>query len=105
MNINLDEIQVKVKVLEQKDLKAIIGIDFGDFSVKGFRVRESRQPNEAGENLWLTPPSYKDMSNRYHPIFYIPDINLWKQLEEKIMGEYHKQTEEFHRKQFGYPEL
>jgi len=101
MKINIEEIAVKIKFTEQKILKAIIGLDFGDFSVKGFRIMESQFESVRKDKLWLTPPSYRDMGGRYHPIFFIPDKELWEQLEAKIYEEYFKHLEEHHKKQYG----
>ena len=90
MNINIEEIIVRVKIIDQKKLKAIISLDFGDFIVKGFRVMDSEYENPKGDKLWLTPPSYVGMG-KYHPIFYMPNKDLWKHLEVKVWGEYYKQ--------------
>lgn len=102
MKINIDEISVKIKFIEEKKLKAIITLDFGDFVVRGFRVQESnKKANSKGDMLWLTPPSYRDGGGRYHPMFFIPDKeNLWHPLEEKIWEEYYKQKEEYYKKRF-----
>ena len=100
MKINIQEIIVKIKFLEERKLKAIISLDFGDFSVKGFRVMESPHTNDYGLELWFTPPSYSDKSGKYHPIFFIPDKNLWKELEKRIWEEYQKQQEEYYKKKF-----
>lgn len=89
MNFNVNEIRIKVKIVEGK-LKAIASLDFGDFTIKGFRIQESQYPNKAAgdRKLWLTPPSYADRGGRYHPIFYIPDKDLWERLEAKIWEAY-----------------
>ena len=97
MKINLDEITVKAKIIENQKLKAIIGLDFGEFVVKGFRIMESEFENLRGEKMWLTPPSYRGVG-RYHPIFYIPDKELWQKLEMKIWEEYDKQVKEHYKK-------
>jgi len=97
MKIELDKIGVKIKILDDKKTKAIIGLDFGDFVVKGFRVQESQYENYKGDLLWLTPPSYQG-GGRYHPMFYIPNKELWKDMEVKIWGEYYKQQDEHFKK-------
>lgn len=101
MNINKDEIVVKIKFTEGKIIKAIISLDFQSFVVKGFRVMESKFENIKGEKLWLTPPSYKDSGGRYHPIFFLPDKELWKEIELKIWDEYEKQQTEHFKKRMG----
>lgn len=100
MKINIEEVLVKIKFLEEKKLKAIIGLNFGDFAIKGFRAQESQYANDYGLNLWLTPPSYRDGGGHYHPIFFMEDKELWKKLEKKIWDEYSKQSEEFYKKKF-----
>ena len=100
MKMNKDEIKVKIKFIEEKKLKAIISLNFGDFVVKGFRIAESDYDNDRGDKLWLTPPSYRDSGGRYHPIFYIPNKELWKELEGKVWDEYKLQSEEHYKKRF-----
>jgi len=100
MKINIDEIIVKIKFIDQKKLKAIGSLDFGDFIIKGFRVQESEFENIKGDKLWLTPPSYQGSGGKYHPIFFIPEKELWKQLEAKVWEEYYKQSKEYFKKQF-----
>ncbi len=100
MKINIDEISVKIKFTEKDKLKAIITLDFGNFVVKGFRVMGSEYENSRGEKLWLMPPSYRDGGGHYHPIFFMPDKELWQRLEEKIWDEYKKQQDEHFRKRF-----
>jgi len=62
---------------------------------------ESQFESIGKDKLWLTPPSYRDMGGRYHPIYFMPDKELWEKLEVKIYEEYYKQKEEQTKKQFG----
>jgi len=86
--LDLDKMTIKIKRIEGKPMKAMVGLEFEDFVIKGFRISESKFKNEFGENLWLTPPSYKDNSNEYHPIFFMPNKEEWEKLEKKILDEY-----------------
>ena len=104
MEINIDEIVVKIKFVEQKILKAIISLDFGSFVIKGFRVLESKYENIKGDKLWLVPPSYQGVGGKYHPIFFIPNKEVWLKLETRIWEEYYKQSKEYHKKQFDLRE-
>ena len=97
MKVDINSIKVQVKVLESQKLKAIIGLDFGDFVVRGFRVMESQFDNPRGDKLWLTPPSYLG-GGRYHPIFFMPEKSLWEALQAKIWDEYYKETETHYKK-------
>lgn len=100
MKIKLEEISLKIKILEDKKTKAIIGLDFGDFVVRGFRVIESQFDNMNGEKLWLTPPSYLG-GGRYHPIFFMPDKEQWQELEKIIWKEYKIKQDEHYKKRLG----
>jgi len=104
MKINIEEIQVKIKFIEAENLKAIISLDFGEMTIKGFRVAKSNYKNNFGKEFWLTPPAYRDRTGSYHPIFFIPNKELWKELEEKIWNEYDKQYDEYSKKIFGMEE-
>lgn len=102
MTINIEEIIIKIKVTDQQKLKAIAGLDFGDFVIKGFRIMLSDYKDPKGNDLlWVTPPSYQDGGKRYHPIFFLPNKEIWGQLERKILDEYSKQEKEYRKKQFG----
>ena len=76
LGIKIDDLKFYFKIVEMDKLKAIVSIDFGDFKIKGFRINTSEHKNERGENLWVTPPSYRDGSGRYHPIFFAPNKDL-----------------------------
>lgn len=87
--ITLDEIKVIVKLTASENsenaMKAIVALDFGGiFKIKGFRVQESKYTNEAGEKVWVTPPSYFAKGG-YHPTFFSEDKEWWKKLEAKIL--------------------
>jgi hypothetical protein len=64
----------------------MVTINFGDLSIKGFRIRESEYIGDHGEPLWITPPSYKSMKG-YRPIVYIQK-DVWKKIEVLIIAEY-----------------
>lgn len=99
MNFDLSQITVKIKIIEERKLKAIISIDLGiGVIVKGFRVSESEYANDRGDKLWLTPPSYRDGGGRFHPIFFMPDKEQWKRLEDKVWEEYSKALTKHYQK-------
>jgi len=103
MKIKIEEIKVKIKIIEEKEMKAIITLDFGDFVVRGFRVRISEYEDARGDKLWLMPPSYKG-GVKWHPIFFMPDKELWAKLEDKIMREYKAKDKEYYKKKLGITE-
>jgi len=100
ITLNIDDLKFQTKILEESKLKAIISIDFGDFVIKGFRINLSAYKNESGQNLWITPPSYKDGGEKYHPVFFIPEKALWKKLEQRLIIEYNKASNECYKKRF-----
>ena len=100
---NLEEIVIKIKILQDKKTKAIISLDFGDFVIKGFRVTESQFENKQGEKLWLIPPSYQS-GGRYHTMFFMPNKQIWEELQERIMNEYKKELKNFNLKLHGIKE-
>ncbi len=104
-NIDINDLKFHVKCVEMQKLKAIVSIDFGDFTIKGFRVNFSNYKNEDGDELWITPPCYRDGNNRYHPIFYIPNKDLWGLLQKKIVKEYNKASEEHFKKRLDVNDI
>ncbi|MBI4158116.1 MAG: hypothetical protein HY505_00625 [Candidatus Yanofskybacteria bacterium] len=104
MRLNIEDIKIKVKVVDIGKLKAIISLDFGEYVVKGFRVQTSQYKNDRGDELWLTPPSYSDKAGRYHPIFFMPQKDLWQELEKKIWEEYYFQKDGHYKKVYDLPQ-
>lgn len=100
MKIKIGEIQIKIRIVEEEKLKAIVGLDFGDFIIRGFRIQKSDYENARGEKLWLTPPAYNG-GGHWHPLFFMPDKELWAKLEDKILSEYQKKEKEHYAKKLG----
>lgn len=98
MIVNIAEIGIKVKLTEGK-LKAIVGLDFGDFVIRGYRVQESQYPNKRGDNIWVTPPAYLG-GGKYHPIVFFPDKSLWDQMEGKILDAYKEASDNRNKKAY-----
>jgi len=103
MNIAIDCIKVKIKFIEEKKIKAIISIDFGDLVIRGFRVMDSTYENMRGKKLWFIPPSYRDGGGKYHPMFFMPKKELWEELESKVWDEYDRRLEDHYKKRFDMP--
>lgn len=100
IGIKVDDLKFHFKIVETEKLKAIVSIDFGDFKIKGYRILPSPNKNERGENLWVTPPCYKDGGGRYHPIIFLPNKKLWKKIESNLLDGFHKATDEHFKKRF-----
>lgn len=94
MKIDIDNIKIKIKVIDTPKLRAIVGLEFEDFVIKGFRIQLSQHK----DGLWLTPPSYRDGGGKYHPIFFVPNVETWKQLEEKILRSYELESKNYFKK-------
>jgi len=105
LNIGINDLKFNVKIVEMQKLKAIVAIDFGDFVIKGFRVNFSNYKNEEGDELWITPPCYRDGNGKYRPIFYIPDKDLWEAIRKKIVEEYKKASEAHFKKRLDVSDL
>lgn len=104
MNIDLDKIEFKIKIIDEGKMKAIIGLDFGDFVIRGFRIQESKFPNKNGDMLWFTPPTYLG-GGRHHPIFFVPNKDLWLQIEDKIWPAYKEKLDDHYKKKFGIKDI
>lgn len=101
--MNINNIKIHVSVKDIGALKAIINLDFGNFSIKGFRVQKAKFQNYKGDELWITPPTYRS-GNRFVPMIFFPDKDEWKMLEMKIWDEYYIRSEDYYKKGFGYLE-
>ena len=86
---------IKVKLTKEiKSLYAIVTLELkGDWSIKGFRIRESNRENNYGEKLWITAPSYQSGGNQWKTVVYIPKEE-WKKLEGLILKAYREKVKE-----------
>jgi len=100
MKINIEEVKIGIKILEDKKTKAIISLDFGDLVIRGFRITESQYENKQGDKLWLIPPSYLG-GGRYHPMCFLPNKDLWDNLENRIWNEYKIKKDNHYKKMLG----
>lgn len=91
MSIKIDEIKVEIKLSDKPNLKARAVVNFGEFTVKGFRlsVSEHESNNLDQEKLWLQPPSYL-AGRKWQPVFFIENKDVWRALERKVYEEYKK---------------
>lgn len=97
--IDISEITFRIKILESEDWKAMVTINFGWISIKGYRIKVSEFLGEHGEFLWVVPPCYRTMAG-FKPIVHI-EKELWKKIEKLLVKEYRKKFEEYAEKKLG----
>lgn len=88
MDINISQIEVKIKLVESEKLLATAILKYGPFVWKGFRIMKSDYENEGEEKFWIQPPSYRTRQGKFVEIFFCEDKELWKQIEAKIIFGY-----------------
>lgn len=99
MNIKIDEIKVKIKLSDKPELKATAVIDFGDITIKGFRLSVSKHENENlnNEKLYLQVPCF--FAGKWREIVFINDKDKWKQIEKKVFEEFRNAYNEVENKE------
>ena len=97
LNISINDIEIRFKMLENLKLKAIATITFGDIIIKGFRVQSSDFGTGNDIPLWVDAPSFF-LKGTYRPMFFIENKALWKAIEQKVIAEYHIQLNEHYEK-------
>lgn len=85
---NISDIEVRFKLVEKKDIKAIFSLNFGDLSIKGFRIQNSKFEDPITRSLWIVPPVYFDQNKKAHPIAYFSSKEKWEALQKHIMKKY-----------------
>lgn len=98
-NSSINDYKFIFKIKDEGDLKATVILQYKDIKIKGFRIVRSKYDNN-DQNLWLQVPSYRT-GNLYHKMFFIDNDETWKQLEEKILDAYKKESEKYYKKKFG----
>lgn len=99
MKINIKELKFRIKIIEDKKWKAIVTIDFGEFNIKGFRIRISEFLGKHGEHLWVLPPSYNS-GGRFRPIVHFQK-DIWEEIEKEITKAYKKKFNEYTKEKMG----
>lgn len=85
---NISDIEIRFKLVEKKDIKAIFSLNFGDLSIKGFRIQTSKFQDPITRSLWIVPPVYFDQNKKAHPIAYFSSKEKWEALQKHIMEKY-----------------
>ena len=81
MKIKIEEITTKIKILDDKKTKAIIGLDFGEFVVRGLEYKNHNTKTKR-RSAMANSPSYLG-GGRYHPIFLYQTKICGKSLNQK----------------------
>lgn len=103
MEIDIEGILIKVKLITEGKLKAIVSLDFDSFVLRGFRIQESQYEDGKGRKLWIVPPSYRG-GVKYHPIVFFPDKNIWEEIQERIFDAYQEAQKNRYGKAFDLSE-
>lgn len=88
MKIKMDEISIKIKLSKKENLKATAIIDFGDFTIKGFRLSVSKFENSNinGEKFYLQPPGF--FAGGWVETVWFKDKKYWKEIERKVFEKF-----------------
>lgn len=89
MNINIEDITVKIKLRQTGKMLAQAEIIFGNIiETKGWRIMFSDKIHPRfQEGLWIQPPSYRT-AWKWNPVIYINNRTLYDLIEEKIYNAY-----------------
>ncbi|MFZ2189874.1 MAG: hypothetical protein WA057_01150 [Candidatus Magasanikiibacteriota bacterium] len=85
---DINDIEIRFKLADKKGIKAFFSLSFGDLSVKGFRIQDSKFEDPVTRNLWIVPPVFFDQNKQAHPIAYFSSKEKWEALQEYIIKKY-----------------
>lgn len=97
--INVDDIEVIIKIKDEGKLKATAILRYKNINIKGFRIMESEFDNDYGDKIWIQVPSYL-AGGHYHVMFFLEPKEEWKKIEEVIIKQFKKNQEEYFNKKF-----
>lgn len=88
---NLLDAKILITIMKgvNQNIKAIATLDFGDFKIKGFRVR-----SDENGSLWVNPPVIPRAGKTPFIVFYAEDKELWHALQAKILEAYRDKDNE-----------
>ena len=82
--------EIIIKFQDDEKLKAIVALKFGKMVIRGFRVWISKY-----NDYWITPPAYyNNITKKFHPMFYLEDLETWNKIREMILEEMDKKLAE-----------
>lgn len=87
MNMNIDDIEIKIKSYDRKKNFVIVNLTILDvFEIRGFTVRYLTTKHSPTYPVWIvTPPSVKGRNKMFFHVIRVLDSALWQQLEKRII--------------------
>lgn len=84
--MNIDDIDVKAKKYDREKQFVILNIlVYGILEVRGFRARFGTTRRSSGSSVWIVSPPAVRVGKNYFWVFEMKDLELWKELEKKII--------------------
>lgn len=80
---NLEDLEIKVKINEQKNMLAQVELDYGDLKLYGFRVMKSK----FADGLFIQPPSVR-AGTKWLWLTKINNPEKWNELQNMIKEKY-----------------
>lgn len=88
--MNLDNFQFDIKRKEppEKNIAALVTLDYLNMKIKGFRIY-CKTDLITGEVLrWVGPPQYMNYARKKYSSLFWMERELWKELETRILNDY-----------------
>jgi hypothetical protein len=89
MKINIEDLKFEFTLKKNMKILAIMNLQIGQFTIKGFKVMESKFKRFA-----LFPPSTPTGHNKWFQIFWTGDKESWKKLEEAAIKQFDEEQTE-----------
>ncbi len=86
--LTIDDIEIKIKKYDREKQIIIVNIMICEkLEIRGFRVRYGRTKYSPNTPIWIaSPPSIK-IRSKYFWIVEFKDIDLWVELEKRLINE------------------
>ena len=97
--INIDDIEVIIKIKGEGKLKATAILKQKNMSIKVFRIIDSEFENKSGDKIWVQPPSYH--AGKYHTMLYLEPKEEWTKIEERVIQQFKMSYDYYYMKKLN----
>jgi hypothetical protein len=84
--MNIDDFEIKIKKFDREKNYVIVHLTIlSTFEIRGFLVRYTTTKYSNGRAVWIVSPPSQKMGKVYFHIARCKDLDLWKELEKRII--------------------
>lgn len=93
---NIKDFEIKIKIKDERVLKAIASIRYLGVSMRGFRISSSSKFDvDIQDHFWIQPPVYL-FAGKWIKLIRILDESVWRELKKRIFAAYKVENNKYY---------